>query len=106
MIHANALTEWKQRMQWRDTLQAEQDLFICRCLVAIFGDDFLAEQKVRCRVRQAYGYHDLEYFKLKIYDLPDLKIQEVQSPRKRTIPKPRQEASGATAALTALALEE
>ena len=44
MIHANALTEWKQRMQWRDTLQAEQDLLICRCLVAIFGDDFLAEQ--------------------------------------------------------------
>ena len=44
MIHANALTEWKQKMQWRDTLQAEQDLLICRCLVAIFGDDFLAEQ--------------------------------------------------------------
>ncbi len=62
--------------------------------------------KVRCLVRQAYGYHDLEYFKLKIYDLPDLKIQEAQSPRKRTIPKPRQEARGATAALTALALAE
>ena len=44
MIYANALTEWKQRMQWRDALQAEQDLLICRCLVAIFGDDFLAEQ--------------------------------------------------------------
>ena len=44
MIYANALTEWKQRMQWRDALQAEQDLLICRCLVAIFGDDFLTEQ--------------------------------------------------------------
>jgi len=24
--------------------------------------------------RQAYGYRDLEYFKLKIYDLPKLRI--------------------------------
>lgn len=31
-------------MQWRDNLQAEQDLLICRCLVAIFSDDFLKEQ--------------------------------------------------------------
>jgi hypothetical protein len=30
MIYANALTEWMQRMQWQDTLQAEQDLLICR----------------------------------------------------------------------------
>ena len=44
MIHANALTEWKHKMQWRDSLQAEQDLLICRCLVAIFNDDFLSTQ--------------------------------------------------------------
>ena len=44
MIHANAITDWKQRMKWRENIQAEQDLLICRCLVAIFGDDFLAGQ--------------------------------------------------------------
>ena len=44
MIYANALTEWKQRMQWQDTLQAEHDLLICRCLVAIYNDEFLASQ--------------------------------------------------------------
>lgn len=44
MIHANALVEWRQKMQWRDTLQAEQDLLICRCLVAIFSDEFLSGQ--------------------------------------------------------------
>ena len=29
--------------------------------------------KIRCLVRQAYGYHDEEYFRLKIFDLPNLK---------------------------------
>ena len=44
MIHANALVEWRQKMNWRDNLQAEQDLLICRCLVAIFNDDFLSRE--------------------------------------------------------------
>ena len=44
MIIANAITDWKERMQWREDIQAEQDLLICRCLVAIFGDEFLAGQ--------------------------------------------------------------
>jgi len=30
--------------------------------------------KVRWLIRQAYGYHDNEYFRLKIFDLPELKI--------------------------------
>ena len=44
MIHTNAIVEWKNKMHWRDNLQAEQDLLICRCLVAIFGNDFLSNQ--------------------------------------------------------------
>ena len=62
--------------------------------------------KVRYLIRQAYGYHDLEYFKLKIYDLPDLKIQEVLSPQKRKLPKLHQETKDVTAVLSALALTE
>ncbi len=30
--------------------------------------------KIRWLIRQAYGYHDQEYFKLKIFDLPKLRI--------------------------------
>jgi len=33
--------------------------------------------KIGALNRQAYGYRDLEYFKLKIYDLPKLKIEKI-----------------------------
>jgi len=32
--------------------------------------------KIRWLVKQAYGYHDKEYFRLKIFDLPNIKIQK------------------------------
>lgn len=32
--------------------------------------------KVRWLIRQAYGYRDDEYFKLKIFDLPDIKTSK------------------------------
>jgi transposase len=32
--------------------------------------------KVRWLIRQAYGYRDDEYFKLKIFDLPNVKISK------------------------------
>ena len=30
--------------------------------------------KIRWLIKQAYGYHDQKYFKLKIFDLPNIKI--------------------------------
>jgi len=33
--------------------------------------------KIRHLISQAYGYHDEEYFKLKIFDLPNIRIQEI-----------------------------
>jgi transposase len=33
--------------------------------------------KIRCLIKQAYGYHDMEYFHLKIFDLPARKIKQV-----------------------------
>ena len=33
--------------------------------------------KVRCLIKQAYGYRDMEYFHLKIHDLPKRKIKQV-----------------------------
>ena len=32
--------------------------------------------KIRWLIRQAYGYHDQEYFRLKIFDLPNIKIHK------------------------------
>jgi transposase len=33
--------------------------------------------KIRCLIKQAYGYRDMEYFYLKIFDLPARKIKQV-----------------------------
>jgi len=33
--------------------------------------------KIRCLIKQAYGYHDMDYFYLKIFDLPARKIKRV-----------------------------
>ena len=32
--------------------------------------------KIRWLIKQAYGYHDFKYFKLKIFDLPNLKSRD------------------------------
>jgi len=37
------ITEWSNNVPWHTNEQVEQDLVICRALVALFQDDFLAE---------------------------------------------------------------
>jgi len=37
------ITEWSNNVPWQTNEQVEQDLVICRALVALFQDDFLAE---------------------------------------------------------------
>jgi predicted nucleotidyltransferase component of viral defense system len=44
MIPRNFITEWKEKAQWPDDAQVEQDLIIERALIAIYQDDFLAGQ--------------------------------------------------------------
>lgn len=44
MINRAALTQWTSVAPWTDNAQVEQDLIICRALVAIFSDGFLASQ--------------------------------------------------------------
>lgn len=44
MVNRAAIQEWSASVPWKDNAQVEQDLLISRCLVAIFGDEFLAEQ--------------------------------------------------------------
>lgn len=44
MIPQAYITEWSQQVPWQTHEQVEQDLVICRALVAIFSDTWLAER--------------------------------------------------------------
>ncbi len=43
MIPQAFITEWNKNVPWQTNEHVEQDLVICRALVEIFNDDFLAE---------------------------------------------------------------
>ena len=43
MIPQTAITEWSEFVSWRDEVQVEQDLIICKALVEIYKDDYLAK---------------------------------------------------------------
>lgn len=44
MIPEYAIREWNEFVPWTEKVQVEQDLIICRALVDIFSDEFLASQ--------------------------------------------------------------
>jgi predicted nucleotidyltransferase component of viral defense system len=44
MINRASIAQWRLKVPWNSNEQVEQDLIICRTLIAIFGDDFLASQ--------------------------------------------------------------
>lgn len=44
MINRASIQQWSENAPWIDNAQIEQDLIICRALIAIFSDDFLASQ--------------------------------------------------------------
>ena len=44
MINRASIQQWSEHAPWIDNAQIEQDLIICRALVAIFSDEFLASQ--------------------------------------------------------------
>ncbi len=43
MIPQSDIIEWSNTVSWQTNEQIEQDLVICRALVEIFRDDYLAE---------------------------------------------------------------
>ena len=43
MIPVSYITEWSEKAPWGLNVQVEQDLIICRALVSIYSDVFLAE---------------------------------------------------------------
>ncbi|KAA6302549.1 MAG: hypothetical protein EZS26_001381 [Candidatus Ordinivivax streblomastigis] len=42
MIQESAIRQWTEFLPWKSDSQVEQDLIICRALVALFNDDYLA----------------------------------------------------------------
>ena len=44
MVNRAAIVQWRAKAPWNNNEQVEQDLLICRTLVAIFSDDFLSTQ--------------------------------------------------------------
>ena len=44
MINRTAIQQWSEHAPWIDNAQIEHDLIICRALVSIFSDEFLASQ--------------------------------------------------------------
>lgn len=44
MIERASILEWNEQVPWQEYAMVEQDLLICRCLVAIYSDEFLASQ--------------------------------------------------------------
>jgi predicted nucleotidyltransferase component of viral defense system len=43
MIPQSYITEWSRQVPWTTDEQVEQDLLICKALVEIFSDEWLAE---------------------------------------------------------------
>ncbi len=44
MINRASILQWRTQVPWNSSEQVEQDLIICRTLIAIFSDEFLASQ--------------------------------------------------------------
>ena len=42
MIPESAILEWSNAIPWKSNAQIEQDLIICRALVELFNDEYLA----------------------------------------------------------------
>ena len=43
MVPKEAIMEWKEFLPWQRDEMVEQDLIICRSLVALFQDEYLSE---------------------------------------------------------------
>ena len=44
MIPQYSIQEWHEQVPWNTDAMVEQDLIICRALISIFSDEFLASQ--------------------------------------------------------------
>lgn len=75
MIPQAYITEWSHVAPWPTDEQVEQDLIICRALIAIYSDDFLAE---RLAFRGGTALHKL-YLRPQPRYSEDIDLVQVQS---------------------------
>lgn len=87
MIPLAAITEWTNTVPWTDLKQVEQDLIICRALVAIYSDDFLSS---RLAFRGGTALHKLHLSPQPRYSEYIDMVQIVSEPIKPTIDKLRE----------------
>lgn len=87
MIPLAAITEWTNTVPWIDMKQVEQDLIICRALVAIYSDDFLSS---RLAFRGGTALHKLYLSPQPRYSEDIDMVQIVSEPIKPTIDKLRE----------------
>lgn len=86
MIPLAALTEWTNSVPWTDMKQVEQDLIICRALVAIYSDEFLSS---RLAFRGGTALHKLYLSPQPRYSGDIDMVQIVSEPIKPTIDRLR-----------------
>lgn len=87
MIPELAITQWRSVAPWTEATQVEQDLIICRALVAIFNDDFLKE---RLAFRGGTALHKLFLSPQPRYS-EDIDLVQIKSePIKQTMDKLRE----------------
>lgn len=58
MIPEYAIKEWGNKVPWNSPELVEQDLVICRALVAIFNDDFLGDTTMLLRPEESYNQNE------------------------------------------------
>jgi len=75
MIPKPAILEWEEKYPWANKKQIEQDLIICRALVAIYSDDFLAS---RLAFRGGTALHKLYLSPQSRYS-EDIDLVQIQS---------------------------
>lgn len=87
MIPLASITEWTNTVPWTDMKQVEQDLIICRALVAIYSDEFLSS---RLAFRGGTALHKLYLSPQPRYSEDIDMVQIVSEPIKPTIDRLRE----------------
>jgi predicted nucleotidyltransferase component of viral defense system len=75
MINRASIIQWRTQAPWNTNEQVEQDLIICRALIAIFSDEFLAG---RLAFRGGTALHKLYIFPQSRYS-EDIDLVQIDS---------------------------
>lgn len=86
MIPQSNIMEWSRQVPWKTNEQVEQDLMICRALVEIFSDNWLANSVA---FRGGTALHKLYLSPQPPYSEDDDLVQVRAEPIKETVGKLR-----------------